>query len=114
MRLVLGLGAVLSAVLLAGCGPNCQAVCTKMAHECPELSDLRAGYSDDEAFDECVTECEGALDDPGDLSGYDPMERNTSGESMHLNNEKQAAVWMDCVDEMSCDRLADGYCAPVY
>lgn len=110
MRLAIGL---LSIVGLWGCGPHCQGVCTKMI-ECPELSELRAGYSVDEAFDDCVTECENALLYPGTVGSYDPLDRNTSGENIELENEQQAAEWMECVDLLTCAKLADGYCAPVY
>ncbi|MBN2798912.1 MAG: hypothetical protein JXX28_07160 [Deltaproteobacteria bacterium] len=107
------LGSLLALLSLGGCGPYCQSVCTKMA-ECPELNELRAGYSADEAFGDCLDECENALLTPGVVGDYDPMERNVSGAVIELDNEKQAATWMDCVDGMSCEKLADGYCAPVY
>ncbi len=64
-------------------------------------------------YSECVAACDDALDVPGDLDGYDPDERNVSGDKVILENEKQAAAWMDCVAETACEGLEDGYCAPI-
>jgi hypothetical protein len=51
---------------------------------------------------------------PGELGDYDPYERSGSGVSVELGNEKQAAVWMECVNAQDCSRLEDGYCAPIW
>ena len=30
-----------------------------------------------------------------------------------LDNEKQAAIWMDCVEQTACEDIDDGFCAPI-
>lgn len=98
----------------AGCGPNCQEACNKL------YSDNEGGCAIskpnstlEENIKECRRECETALDYVGELDGYDPDERQGTSESVTLENEKQAAVWMDCVMETVCEDLRSGYCAPL-
>jgi hypothetical protein len=98
-----------SAAWMAGCGPNCQDACLRVYGEA-ECNKSTPGQDWDDAYKACVIECNNALKYPGELGGYDPDERNTSGESINLENEQQAAAWMDCVLETSCERIEDGYC----
>ena len=62
----------------------------------------------------CVCEDEAKEDEVGEKGEYNPYERQGSSSSIQLENEIQAAIWMDCVAEMSCEKIADGYCAPVW
>lgn len=101
---------LVGAALLAGCGPSCQEACNRAFKE-NECNLSVPGATQNELARDCISECESALRKPGDLDGYDPNERHTSGESIRLENERQAAVWMDCVVETACERLDQGYCA---
>lgn len=113
MRLSVVLAAALGgAALLAGCGPSCQSSCSRIFD--PSQCDIRIpGEAWQEVRDDCISKCEDALNQPGEIAGYDPYEVNTSGTSVVLENEKQAALWMECVENTSCQDIDDGYCAPI-
>ena len=79
----------------------------------------RPGKSQSDLTKQCLNYCEGALDIPGDLNGYDPFSRQGTTNSVELENENQAAAWMNCVDQQACERLdyrsgQGGYCQPVW
>lgn len=98
---------------LTGCGPSCYSTCDRLYR--PEQCDIRrGGRTAEELVGYCLEECQGAMETPGELEGYNPLEASGSNESVVLENEKQAAVWMDCVQENACDRLSSGFCAPVW
>lgn len=61
---------------------------------------------------DCVTECEIALRQTGDLNGYDPDVYGSvdRAQTFTLENEAQAAAWMDCVAETSCEDINEGFC----
>ena len=99
---------------LVGCGPNCNSTCQALYGDQPNCQIQRGGKSQTELLSDCQNYCEEALKHPGDLGDYQPYEAIGSTQSVELENEKQAAMWMECVSEMSCDRLTDGYCAPVW
>ncbi|MCB9761322.1 MAG: hypothetical protein H6739_15880 [Alphaproteobacteria bacterium] len=99
---------------LAGCGPNCQSTCNRIYGDAPNCGIQRGGRTQVELYDRCITECETAMDSPGELDGYDPLVRQGSSEDINIENEKQAAVWMDCIAESDCSRLSSGYCAPIW
>jgi len=61
-----------------------------------------------------MDECESALKIPGEVGNYTPNEYTPASEPVTLENDHQAAVWMDCVAETSCEFLDGGYCAPVW
>lgn len=102
----------LATALGSGCGPNCQSACQKV-YAPDECNVPTPGQEWEEAYEDCMRECENAMrypaapDEQGD---YDPQVKNTSGESITLRNEQEAAAWMDCVLESACDRLEEGYC----
>ncbi len=103
---------------LAACGPTCQSTCQKLYSE-SECNLQRPGKSQNELTKDCLAKCETALKEPGDLDGYDPYSRAGSTNSVTLENENQAAAWMTCVEQQSCDRLDyrsgnGGYCQPVW
>lgn len=101
-----------AAIAATGCGPTCQTACSRLYS--PQECDIRVPGQPDwtDTYRDCVDECELALTLPGELGDYDPDERPTGGESITLDNERQAAAWMDCVEENTCERLNDGYCPP--
>ncbi|MCO4747904.1 MAG: hypothetical protein KC912_24135 [Proteobacteria bacterium] len=115
MRLAL-LVLPLAGLLAAGCGPTCPTTCAKIYGQAADGNCNTAipGQTNEASFDACVDMCEDALAIPGDLGGYNPNERVLSGELPELENEKQAAAWMDCIDGASCQTLNDGYCAPLF
>ena len=119
--------------LLAGCaddcpggsecaiGPSCYSSCEKLFG--PESSggcDIQvAGHEGEsgraEMINQCVAHCESAMNRAGEVGTYDPNAREGS-DAIALENEQQAALWMDCIADTSCDLLdpyEGGYCAPV-
>ena len=123
---ILALAAGLSP--LAGCGgPDCNNTCQSLFsdgqvsvwHDGKSVDKLACsldvpGRNQTELINECVTECEAALDNPGDVGKYDYTsgERPSSSSSIRLETDMQAAAWMDCVWETSCEYLDQGYCPP--
>ena len=112
-----------AALFVAGCGPNCQSSCQRLygagsqtinGEGVEDCGIQRAGRSQSELTDTCLEECYGALDNPGEVGAFDPYHRAGSNESVTLDNERQAALWMQCISETSCENLQDGYCAPVW
>jgi hypothetical protein len=101
--------------LLAGCGPDCQSSCDKIfGDQADQCGIVVPGQTAETMTRECVAHCEQALAENGEIGDYNPDVRATSGnDGPTLDNEKQAALWMDCVEETSCDYLNNGYCAPV-
>jgi hypothetical protein len=114
MRLVVVVLLGLGGSLLAGCGPNCQSTCQRIYSTAEDGCGIPIpGRDAEDSISDCVAMCEDALQHPGQLGDYDPNTRNTSGEAVTLENEKQAGAWMDCVAEADCRALDDGYCAPI-
>lgn len=70
------------------------------------------GQSTEDLLDACSYECEGALENPGEMGKYNPDERVTGSTSVSLETDVQAAAWMDCVWATDCRYLEEGYCAP--
>ena len=114
--------ALSSAALLfaTACGPNCQSTCQRIygngvndAGE-EDCSIQRPGRDQGELIDTCMDNCEEALEQPGELGTFDPYTRTGSNQSVSLENERQAAEWMECVTETDCQRMQEGYCAPIW
>jgi len=97
-----------------GCiGPSCQSTCSTIFGEPPDQCGLQVPGKDlEDSFRDCRDACEVALTQTGEVGDYNPFEANTGGFAAVLENEKQAALWMDCVEEHSCEDLSDGFCAP--
>jgi hypothetical protein len=111
------LGAVVAlATAASGCGPNCQSTCNALYQDIGSGGcDIQSpGSSRSELIQLCLDECEAALLIPGDVGDYNPLERTPSNVSVSLDNDRQAAVWMECIAETSCEFLDDGYCEPVW
>lgn len=113
------LGSLLLLVgLLVGCGPDCRSSCEKLygdaAGQCNiNVASASGDLGAEELVRNCAASCEDAMGKTGELGDYDPNVRG-SADSVTLENEVQAAVWMECIDETSCDNLGDGYCPPHY
>lgn len=89
---------------------SCQNACQRAFRE--DECAFGAGLVGDDAVRDCINECENALRRSGELGQYDPddydsVDRSTTFE---LANEAQAAAWIDCVAETSCDDINDGFC----
>lgn len=100
----------LSAILLAtialgatGCGPDCYSACAKLYLE--ECNIVASGQSQDELLDDCVDTCQAALQTPGEVGTYDPYRPQSSSNAIEIENDRQAALWMDCVDQTSCENI---------
>ncbi|MBW2255926.1 MAG: hypothetical protein JRI25_15190 [Deltaproteobacteria bacterium] len=114
MRAVISLGLGMGVLLSSGCGPNCQSTCQQIFDETQPNCGIRIpGRDSAESISDCISACEGALQYPGDVGDYNPFEPNVTGSSVNLDNEKQAAIWMECVEQTACEDIADGFCAPI-
>lgn len=109
---------VLALGMLVGCGPNCQSTCGHL-FDGSSCGIERPGVEPSEQTRRCINQCEDALNQPGKLDGFNPNEP-TSSQDVTLENEQQAAAWMDCVWETAPDASdeqcraleREGYCAP--
>ncbi|MEZ4322643.1 MAG: hypothetical protein R3F61_34570 [Myxococcota bacterium] len=114
---LLGLGVSVGA--LVACGPNCQNTCEQVYNVC---GIQKPGQDTEELLRDCRNECDDALRKTGDIGEYDPFARRVSSQSIVLENDAQAAAWMDCVwfhvPDGTPEQCADidpasGYCAPI-
>lgn len=118
MRHALPLFTLAAALLGSGCGPDCQSSCERLygdgapPDECGlSLPTHSSSFGRQSIIDDCTLHCERAMDRNGKAGEYDP--NGTSNNSdVYLENEIQAAMWMDCVNEASCEKLEEGMCAP--
>ena len=110
------LGAMLS--LQWGCGPDCQSTCEKLYSQGGECKFTSPGDPEGEAsFAVCSEACEDAMGIPGDAGDYNPNEKTPSSQSVTLENDQQAAMWMDCIEEKSCELIKSTggrFCAPIW
>src|SRR5688500_4547390 len=102
---------------LIACGPDCQSSCDKLFGDGSEECNITVAGNSDAAGQQrltrdCVTQCESALARTGEIGDYSPNERPNANDEVSLENEKQAAMWMDCIAETECEYLKDNYCAP--
>ena len=76
MRTTLGLSLVaLAALLVSGCGPNCQSTCDRLYGSTGDACGIaRPNTSETDLKRTCRKACSDALSIPGDLEGYDPDE----------------------------------------
>ena len=96
---------VLTALTLwvSGCGTDCQSTCTKLYGTAPNCGDKRGDNPDDPGFfagligagqtrekmmRQCMDECEGALEKPGDAGDYDPNKFTKATETVTLENDE--------------------------
>jgi hypothetical protein len=103
-------------VLASACGEaplDCFASCDKLFGNLAEQCAIVVpGRSAQEMTNDCVASCDHALARSGELGSYNPDERSSGADDISLENEQQAAAWMDCIHETSCDLLNQNYCAP--
>lgn len=106
-----------------GCGKDCQSTCNKLYGTTPNCGDkfgdeeygLLGSETRGEKVSDCMDACEGALKVPGELGDYDPYEKKDQDkEDPELKNDRQVALWMECVAETDCQNLKEGYCSPVW
>lgn len=108
---------------LSGCGGyDCQSTCNHVYAD-SECGIATGQVDESEAIQQCTATCQDALSKTGDLGDYDPYIPYRGGTPPTLNNEKQAARWMECVwdsapDEgfsANCVLLSpeEGFCAPI-
>lgn len=90
-------------LLGVGCGPDCYTACAKLYLE--ECNISAPGQSQDELLDDCVDTCQSALARPGEVGTYDPFRPQSSSNAIVIENDRQAALWMDCVDQSSCQNI---------
>jgi hypothetical protein len=102
-----------------GCGPTCQSTCNRLYsngddYGLPDCNIQRGGTLTDKLLSTCMKNCNDALAQTGEVGDYQPDERHGSSTSIVLENELQAAMWMDCISETDCADLENGYCAPIW
>jgi hypothetical protein len=113
------------ASLATGCGNDCQSTCQRLYGDEPNCNIERPGKTKEELLRDCEDHCKEALRTPGEVGNYNPTERTPQSETVNLDNDKQAALWMDCIEETACtyldpnprsenDNQEGGYCAPVW
>ena len=112
-RTLLGAALGLISAVAVGCGPNCESTCGRL-YQSEQCNIQSPGSDQEELITTCEDACEYALGRPGEVGDYNPTEYTPASVSVTLQNDKQAAVWMDCVAETSCEFLESGYCAPVW
>jgi hypothetical protein len=97
----------------SGCGPDCQSTCNRLYSQ-NECDIQRAGIERLELIDTCMDRCELALTKPGEAdSDYNPADKMPPSKGVEesiVDTDVEAAMWMDCVSETSCDLLDEGYC----
>lgn len=113
MRVLVASIALVAAPLVAGCTKNCQNTCERIYGA--ECGITLPGISSDELQGDCQNECEQALQTPGAMGSYNPYNQRDPTKDFHLENEKQAAEWMDCVWQATCEDLdpVTGVCYPI-
>ena len=103
---------------ITACGPDCQTSCEKLYSQGGECKFTSPGDpSGEKSFAVCLEACEEAMEIPGDAGDYNPNEKTPSSQSIQLQNDQQAAMWMDCVAEKSCELIkttGGRFCAPIW
>lgn len=122
MRNAALLGLIGALAMLAGCGHDCQDTCQHI-YDPSECGIVKGGETSEELIRTCLSECNEAMKHNGELDGYEPYSHSSSLENFRLENEKQAALWMECVWDVApddgpsagCNDLdpATGVCAPI-
>lgn len=117
---IIASGLVVSA--LSGCGENCESTCTRV-YDPSECGVVLPGVTPEDLITTCVSECEDALQRTGELR-FDPKQTPAADDAWRLQNEAEAAAWMDCVWEQApgtgpsktcanIDPQQGGICAPI-
>ena len=115
MRALILLTAALSACESADCLSSCEKIWGGQSDQCNIQDESILSDADRQAqINGCKSSCQTALMRYGDLGGYEPNQKRAQSEVVCLENEQQAAVWIDCVAATACADLEANYCAPVY
>lgn len=120
--LLLVTAAVGATAWLSGCGENCQSTC-RHVYDPSECGIELPGVTPDSLIKTCTRECESALQRTGEMR-FDPAQTPAQDDAWSLDNEAEAAAWIDCVwdqvpDEgksAACgniDPQQGGICAPI-
>jgi len=106
--------AALAALGLGGCGYNCQSTCFRI-YDPSACAVVIPGSTPEALKRSCISECDEALSGVGTMGGYDPRTQGNPQIATVLENERQAAEWMDCVWEAECTQLQPpgGICHPI-
>ncbi|GDX82691.1 hypothetical protein LBMAG42_45020 [Deltaproteobacteria bacterium] len=102
---------------LLGCGPTCRTTCETLygsgQDQCNiNVPDFEGEEGANRLIVECQATCEEAMTNTGTVGTYDP--NSNTDTKIDIANEKQAALWMDCVATTSCDNMDKGFCQPHY
>ena len=122
MRGLLIIASVGALSWLSGCGENCQSTCQRV-YDPSECGVVLPGVTPKELINTCVSECESALQRQGDQR-FDPVTTPASDDAWRLQNEAEAAAWIDCVWDQApgagpgpvcanIDPQQGGICAPI-
>ena len=109
---------LLAAAGLVGCAQHdCHTSCSKLFGDGDgECAIQVPGHADANGQAEIEQQCEGycdaAMNQSGAVGDYDPNVRASGNEDVGLENDAQAALWMDCIDDTDCADLNNNYCAP--
>lgn len=101
--------------LVAGCGEpvDCRSSCEKLFGDGDGECNLQVpGRDAQDMTNDCLATCNYAMARAGELGDYNPDERSGGNQDVTITNDQQAAAWMDCIAETSCDDLQANYCAP--
>lgn len=111
----LRLGCLAAIAVAAGCDQNCQNTCARI-YSTSECGITIAGVDANTSRVNCVEACQTALTKSGEMGDYNPYNHPNPSDPPELENERQAAAWMECVwSRETCDDLdpATGVCAPI-
>lgn len=94
-----------------GCGETCNETCLR-AYDEDECNVDTPGTRREDAIADCASQCRAALRQVGPVGNYNPL-NSGSLERVTLENERQAAAWMDCIADATCEQLQAGRCNPL-
>lgn len=102
---------------VTGCGPSCRSSCEQLygsgSGACNiNVPDFEGEEGANRLVLECEATCDSAMTNTGAVGTYDPNANTDT--TVSIANEKQAALWMDCVQATSCDNIKKGFCQPHY
>jgi hypothetical protein len=111
MRSMVAIAAV--ALAAVGCDQNCQNTCARL-YDPSQCAVQISGVEWTRSRNECQSTCETALTRAGQMGDYNPYNRPDPSNPPELENERQAAAWMECVWSVDCAELdpKTGICAP--
>lgn len=119
LLVIVGIGAALG---LTGCGESCESTCQHV-YDPSECGVVLPGVTPKELIQTCVRECNTALQKTGEMR-FDPNQTLGSDDAWKLENEQEAAAWIDCVWSQApedgktpacanIDPAEGGICAPI-